>query len=263
MTDHVDGARPRMPQLTDKELDDLYGFADNVENASRDLRHMLSTKFHAYRLAAFEADGGNEAAMKQEAVAEARGEASSSTPIARAVQEIIDLDEVFSAADTAHTDLGHQRSKAEPCRSPISDAEIETRNTMARYKAVHSAAFDRGELWKTLLLTMEPETLDDALSVLLVATGAIEELVDNHVAVENKESGFMHIPPEAGEIVRRINGALAAVIRSMTLHGGARSLLLDRFTGADDRIPWPERVKEARAAAAAVHARKEAEPAST
>jgi hypothetical protein len=75
----ADGDRPHMPQLTDKDLDDLYGFADNVENAARDLRHMLSTKFHAYRLAAFEADGGNEIALKQEAIAEAYGEASSST----------------------------------------------------------------------------------------------------------------------------------------------------------------------------------------
>jgi hypothetical protein len=262
MTAHVDGARPRMPQLTDKELDDLYGFADDVENAARDLRQMLNTKFHAYRLAAFEAGGGDEIALKQEAVAEARGVAPASTPIARAVQEIIDLDEVFSAADMAQTDLGRQ-CKAEPCRSPISDAEIETKNTMARYKAVYSAAFDRGELWKTLLLTMEPETLDDTLSVLLVATGAIEELVHNHVAVENEESGLTHVPSEAKEIVQRINGALAAVIRSMTLHGGARSLLLDQFTAADDRIPWPERAKEARAAAAPVHARKEAEPTST
>lgn len=261
MTDHVDGARPRMPQLTDKELDDLYGFADNVENAARDLRHMLSMKFHAYRLAAFEADGGNEAALKQEAVAEARGMAPASTPIARAVQAIVDLDEVHSAADTAQTDLGRQRKAA--CRSPLSDAEIETENTMARYKAVYSAAFERGELWKTLLLTMEPETLDDALSVLLVATGAIGELVDNHVAKEDEKSGLMDVPPEADDLVQRINGALAAVIRSMTLHGGARSLLLDQFTAADDRIPWPERAKEARAAAAAVHARKEAEPAST
>jgi hypothetical protein len=76
-------------------------------------------------------------------------------------------------------------------------------------------------------------------------------------------SGLTHVPSEAKEVVQRINGALAAVIRSMTLHGGARSLLLDQFTAADDRIPWPERAKEARAAAAAVHARKEAEPTST
>ena len=150
--------------------------------------------------------------------------------------------------------LGRQR-KAEPCRSSISDAEIETENKMARYKATETAAFERGELWKTLLLTMEPETLDDALSVLLVATEAVGELVDNHVAKEDEKSGLMDVPPEADDLVQRINGALAAVIRSMTLHGGARSLLLDQFTAADDRIPWPERAKEAQAAAAAVASR--------
>jgi hypothetical protein len=189
-------------------------------------------------------------------------QAPASTPIARVTQEIIALDEVYNAADAAVT--GHKRRcKAEVCQSPLTDADIDTENTLARYKAIESAAFERGEIWKTLLLTLEPETLDDALSLLLVVTGAFGEVVDNHVSRVNGDDPVPDVPPEAKEIVKRIEDALNAVIRGMILHGGARSQLVDQFIGRDALIPWHEGVKEARAAAAEVYARKEAEPANS
>ena len=44
--------RPRMPQLTDKDLDDLYAYAGDAETAGRTMLHMLNSLFYDYRLAA-------------------------------------------------------------------------------------------------------------------------------------------------------------------------------------------------------------------
>jgi hypothetical protein len=71
MTDHVNGpaskAMPEVPRLTDKDVEDIYSWADNIENGISDMRGRLNKLFYDYRLAALDAQGGNAAALAAEA----------------------------------------------------------------------------------------------------------------------------------------------------------------------------------------------------
>jgi len=88
------GERPRMPELSDANLDDIYAFAGDVETGARGLLYTLNSMFHEYRLAAHywdhahgllspeQLDGADAetASRREQARAQARRQAAGSAP---------------------------------------------------------------------------------------------------------------------------------------------------------------------------------------
>jgi hypothetical protein len=70
MTKHMNGQRPEPPRLSDKDVEDIYRYATEIDTGIGDLRGKLAELFHDYRLAAFAANGGEAAALAQEAADE-------------------------------------------------------------------------------------------------------------------------------------------------------------------------------------------------
>jgi hypothetical protein len=144
------------------------------------------------------------------------------TPIARTAQEIAALDEVYDAADEAQT-----------CKERQPAAKAQDFD----FAAIRKTAHERCDALKHLLVTLEPESLDDTLSLVLALTGEFGEIVDNHLYHDAENPT---ISRETEQLVARIERTFSAIIRGMLRHGGACSPLLDRFTVPADHLTWVE-----------------------
>jgi hypothetical protein len=213
MTDHVNGPAqkaermPEVPRLTDKDVEDLYSYLDKIDNGSsgtRSLRCKLESLFHDYRLAAFEAQGGNAAALveeEQEAAGTRRevpahpALATASTPISKVAREIATLHGIHDRLDAA----GSERKER---------------------------VFSRISVLSERMRGMEPETADDVLSLSLAVTEALGAIADRDGADDRRE-------------IEQVEETLRAVIRGLA-RVGAKSPLFDLYTAPDERLPWPE-----------------------